>query len=52
MARLLDGEERVVVRSILPLTIVADHRALDLEHGLPFIEKITEYCLAPAQALE
>ena len=52
VARLVDGEERVVVRSILPLTIVADHRALDLEHGLPFIEKITEYCLAPAQALE
>lgn len=51
VARMVDGEERVVVRSILPLTIIADHRALDLEHGLPFIEKITEYCLDPAQSL-
>jgi pyruvate dehydrogenase E2 component (dihydrolipoamide acetyltransferase) len=51
VARMVDGEERVVVRSILPMTIIADHRALDLEHALPYIEKITEYCLNPAQAL-
>ena len=51
VARLVDGEERVVVRSILPMTIIADHRALDLEHALPYIEKINAYCLDPAQAL-
>ena len=52
VARMVDGEERVVVRSILPMTIIADHRALDLEHALPYIEKINAYCLDPAQALE
>ena len=46
------GEERVAARSILPLTIMFDHRVMDLEHVLPFMERLKEGCLQPGRVLE
>lgn len=47
-----DGDgERITAHSILPLTIVFDHRVMDLEHVLPFMERLRACCLDPAAVL-
>ena len=37
-----NGEEKIDIRSILPLTICFDHRALDFSEVAPFIRKLEE----------
>lgn len=37
-----NGEEKIDIRSILPLTICFDHRALDFAEVAPFIRKLEE----------
>ena len=37
-----NGEEKVEIRTILPLTICFDHRALDFSEVAPFIRKLEE----------
>lgn len=44
-----DGEEELGIRSMMTLTICLDHRAMDLEHMLGFINRVTELCAAPEQ---
>jgi pyruvate/2-oxoglutarate dehydrogenase complex dihydrolipoamide acyltransferase (E2) component len=46
------GQEEVQIRNILPLTLCFDHRAMDLEHVRPFIDKINTLCKNPALLLE
>lgn len=47
-----EGIERVEVRSVLPMTICVDHRAMDLEHVRGFIETVEELCADPWQLME
>lgn len=37
-----NGEEKIEIRSILPITIAIDHRSLDYGDCLPFIRKLNE----------
>jgi pyruvate dehydrogenase E2 component (dihydrolipoamide acetyltransferase) len=37
-----NGEEKVDIRTILPLTICFDHRALDFSEITPFMRKLEE----------
>ena len=37
-----NGEEKIEIRTILPLTICFDHRALDFSEVAPFIRKLEE----------
>ncbi|MBW7865683.1 MAG: 2-oxo acid dehydrogenase subunit E2 [Candidatus Hydrogenedens sp.] len=47
VARMADGGESVVIRSILPMTLVFDHRVMDLEQVIPFLETVQNRCLNP-----
>ncbi|MBP8129730.1 MAG: 2-oxo acid dehydrogenase subunit E2 [Candidatus Hydrogenedentes bacterium] len=47
-----EGRERVEVRSVLPMTICIDHRAMDLEHVRGFIDTVEGLCANPWQLLE
>ncbi len=46
------GEEELVIRSMLSLTICVDHRAMDLEHMLDFINRANELCASPEKLLD
>jgi pyruvate dehydrogenase E2 component (dihydrolipoamide acetyltransferase) len=37
-----NGEDKIEIRNILPLTICFDHRALDFSEVAPFIRKLEE----------
>lgn len=43
------GADMIVVRQIMPVTMYADHRAIDLEHGLGFLKRLLQLCEAPAE---
>ncbi|HNR29796.1 MAG TPA: 2-oxo acid dehydrogenase subunit E2 [Candidatus Hydrogenedentes bacterium] len=47
-----DGAERLEIRSVLPMTICVDHRAMDLEHVRGFIDRVEELCACPRQLTE
>lgn len=42
-----NGNKKIEIRSILPITIAADHRALDYGDCLPFFERLDEIFAAP-----
>ncbi len=42
-----DGEERLEIRTVLPLTLAFDHRACDFGDLIPFIEKMDEIFACP-----
>lgn len=43
-----EGNETIEIRSIIPLTIAFDHRALDYDHVIPFMEKLDEIFETPS----
>ena len=43
-----EGREDIQIRNILPMTVCFDHRAMDLEHVRPFIEKVNGLCKDPS----
>ena len=45
------GEDQIVVKSILPLTIAIDHRSLDYNDCVPFFEKLDEIFADPSVIL-
>lgn len=45
------GEDQIVVKSILPLTIAIDHRSLDYNDCVPFFEKLDELFADPSVIL-
>lgn len=42
-----EGNDTIVIRDILPITLCIDHRALDLEHITGFLKEITRLCAHP-----
>jgi pyruvate dehydrogenase E2 component (dihydrolipoamide acetyltransferase) len=44
---MVDGEERILPRSVMPITIAFDHRAMGFYDVTPFIERIEEICAEP-----
>ena len=46
-----DGNEKVEIRTILPLNICFDHRALDFGEVRPFISKLEEFFQNPEKVL-
>jgi pyruvate/2-oxoglutarate dehydrogenase complex dihydrolipoamide acyltransferase (E2) component len=46
------GRETVAVRSVLPMTICFDHRALDFEQVTPFMREVTRLCVEPERLLD
>lgn len=47
-----NGVETTAIRSMVPITVCFDHRAMDLEHIRPFIATILDYCRTPEKLLE
>ncbi len=46
-----DGNEKIEIRTILPITVAIDHRALDYNHVVPFFEKLDEIFSDPSVIL-
>ena len=43
-----NGNEKIDIRSIMPITIAIDHRALDYGDCLPFFDKLDEVFANPS----
>jgi pyruvate/2-oxoglutarate dehydrogenase complex dihydrolipoamide acyltransferase (E2) component len=46
------GEEEIAIRDIMPITVIADHRANDFGPAIGMIKRIIEICATPEKLLE
>ena len=46
-----NGEERIEIRTVLPINICFDHRALDFGEVRPFLTKLEEFFQNPGLIL-
>lgn len=42
------GNDKIEIRTIMPITIAIDHRALDYNHVVPFMERLDEILAEPS----
>ena len=45
------GEDEIVVRKMMPMAVIFDHRLLDFEHTLGFFEALREFSETPGRLL-